>query len=235
MKKLIILSLSIFSIGIFAQQKTQFNGSEYLLKSVVMNEDFNFYRLIYNRDGIDYPIKTIGDDHEYNPQTSGFKLDDYDDGYYYIVLGKDGKITYVTELSDLKTFIGTIDNGEEAAIEGIINGYVIDEEFENLAANFHESGENFIVELGKVTSEVCPYQKKFYQLTVNKTTGKIIDEKEKGVYHEIYDKTCENNPHYEALNEQMDEAAAEAEKKRLENKEQVKKNKRALLRRMRRN
>lgn len=236
MNKLFIATLSLVFTSVFSQQKQQFNGAEYLLKSIVTNDNnIGSWKLIYHRDGVDHSIKTVGIDIGYLPQNDGFKLDDYDNGFYYIVYGNAENPLYIKTLPDLKRFLGTMDNGEEAAIQGVIKGYVIDEEFENLAANFHPVGNYYMVELGKVTSEKCPYQKKFYQLSVDKNTGEIVSEKEKGVYFEVFDKTCENNPHYDALKEQVNEAAAAAEKKRLENKEIVKKQKQMMLRRMRRN
>lgn len=191
------LSLLIFFLlGAFtnAQEKEKFSSISNVLKGIVPNDKVDFWVLVYNTYGKDQEIKISGNKKDYSSQTSGFDLFPDEDSFYYIVYSKGGQAHYITDLNKLKTFIGKIDNVEEAAIDATIEGYFIDEEFKDLAGNYHEDRSYYYLELGKLTSKECPYQKKHYILTIDKTTGEIVNVKDNGTYIELYNKKCTNNP-----------------------------------------
>jgi hypothetical protein len=73
-------------------------------------------------------------------------------------------------------------------------GYFVDEEFNDLAGNYAEDNKNYYLEIGKLTSKECPYQKKHFNITVNKATGEVSNIKDDGTYIELYNKKCTNNP-----------------------------------------
>lgn len=103
-------------------------------------------------------------------------------------------MNYITDLEGLKKFVGKIDNAEEAAIVLTTEGYMVDEEFKDVAGNYYEDPANYYLDLGKLTSKECPYQKTHFTLTVNKSSGAVSKIKDNGTYIELYNKKCANNP-----------------------------------------
>ncbi|WP_312076886.1 hypothetical protein [Chryseobacterium sp.] len=194
LKNIGFLALMLFSGLIFAQEKKKFPSVENVLAKIIPNDKYDFWVLVHNSYGKDKEVKVSGNKKDYLPQFSGFDLTPSEDTFFYIVYSKGGKIDYITELSALKPFIGSIDNGEEAALTAVLEGYIIDEEFVDIAANYYQDSKNYYLDLGKVTSQECPYQKKHFTLTLSKSTGKIENTKEHGSYIELYKKQCKNNP-----------------------------------------
>lgn len=184
----------LFSTLVFSQEKKKFASLQNVLAKIIPNDRYDFWVLVYNEYGKNKEIKISGTKKDYVPQFSGFDLMPSEDSFFYIVNSKGGKISYITDLKDLKPFIGSIDNAEEAALSAVLEGYIIDEEFVDLAANYYEDAKNYYLDLGKVTSVECPYQKKHFTLTMSKASGVIEKAEENGSYIELYNKKCKNNP-----------------------------------------
>ncbi|KQS90240.1 hypothetical protein [Chryseobacterium sp. Leaf394] len=189
-----ILVLMLISTLVFSQEKKKFASLQNVLAQIIPNDKYDFWVLVYNEYGKNKEVKISGSKKDYLPQFSGFDLTPSEDTFFYIVNSKGGKISYITDLKDLKPFIGKIDNAEEAALSAVLEGYIIDDEFVDLAANYHQDAKNYYLDLGKVTSQECPYQKKHFTLTVSKTSGMIEKAEENGSYIELYNKKCKNNP-----------------------------------------
>ena len=194
LKNISVLILLLGSTLVFAQEKKKFSSVQTVLSRIIPNDRLDFWVLVYNSYGKDKEVKVSGSKKDYLPQFSGFDVTPSEETYFYIAYSKGGKIDYITDLAGLKPFIGKIDNVEEAALSAVLDGYIIDEEFVDLAANYYEDAKNYYLDLGKVTSQECPYQKKYFTLTVPKSTGKIENVKENGSYIELYTKKCTNNP-----------------------------------------
>ncbi|WP_419869290.1 hypothetical protein [Chryseobacterium sp. CT-SW4] len=191
----VLISFLLSGIVGYAQDKTKFSNTHNVLAKIVPNIRTDFWVLVYNEYAKDHELKTYGTKKDYTPQFSGFDLFPNEDTFYYIVYSSGGKINYVTDLEALKTFVGNVDNAEEAAILATVkDGYVIDDQFKDVAGNYYEDKTNYYLDLGKLTSKECPYQKKHYTLTVNKSTGDITNIKDNGTYIELYNKKCKNNP-----------------------------------------
>lgn len=184
----------LFSTLVFSQEKKKFASLQNVLAKIIPNDRYDFWVLVYNEYGKNKEIKISGTKKDYVPQFSGFDLMPSEDSFFYIVNSKGGKISYITDLKDLKPFIGSIDIAEEAALSAVLEGYIIDEEFVDLAANYYEDAKNYYLDLGKVTSVECPYQKKHFTLTMSKASGMIEKAEENGSYIELYNKKCKNNP-----------------------------------------
>lgn len=201
------ISLFIFLLsGIFSfsQEKKKFASIPVILQRIIPNDRIDFWVLVYNTYGKDRELKISGTKKDYTPQFSGFDLFPDEDSFYYIAYSKAGQINYVTDLSSLKKFIGKIDNVEEAAIAATIEGYMVDEEFKDIAGNYYEDQSNYYLDLGKLTSKECPYQKTHYTLMVSKSTGAISNVKDNGTYIELYNKKCTNNPRLLKLEKKED-------------------------------
>lgn len=201
----------------FAQEKKKFVNVEGVLSRIIPNDKVDFWSLVYSEYGKNREVKISGNKKDYTPQFSGFNLRPGEESFYYIVYSSAGNINYITEIKDLKSFIGNIDNVEEAALSAVLEGYMIDEQFVDVAANYYEDKSNYYLDLGKVTSKECPYEKKHFTLTVNKSTGVISNVKENGTYIEIYTKKCANNPRLlkiEKKEEPKDEPKKQPAKKR---------------------
>ena len=194
LKNIGVLFLVLTSTFSFAQEKKKFSSVQTVLSRIIPNDRLDFWVLVYNDYGKNNEVKISGSKKDYLPQFSGFDVTPSEDSFYYIAYSKGGKIDYITDLSALKPFIGKIDNVEEAALSAVLEGYIIDEEFVDYAANYYEDSKNYYLDLGKLTSQECPYQKKHFTLTVSKATGKIENVKENGSYIELYKKNCTNNP-----------------------------------------
>ncbi|WES96412.1 hypothetical protein P2W68_16385 [Chryseobacterium arthrosphaerae] len=177
----------------YSQNKKKFSSIPNMLQQIDPDNKEGSWVLVYSNYGKGEEIKTSGK-LDYVPQFSGFNLFPSEDSFYYIAYSEGGKIGYVLDTEGLKKFVGRIDNAQEAAIVLASEGYVVDEEFKDLAGNYHEDASNYYLDLGKVTSRECPYQKTHYTLTVNKATGAIIQTKDNGTYIELYNKKCANNP-----------------------------------------
>lgn len=215
MKKTAIFTFLIFSGLAFSQQKEKvlLYNFENLLKKIVPNDRTDSWTLVYNEYARDKVLKA-GSNTGYLPQFSGFRMNPHDEGYYYIAASKGGNHTYIKDLDALRSFIGNIDNGEEAALAAITKGYLVDFEFKEYAANYRDAGNSYEVEVGRITSTECPLAKSHFILTVNKQTGEISEGNDLGRYSELYGKNCENNPHYAALEKQMAEAKAKQEEQK---------------------
>lgn len=191
-----IFLLVFLSLGITAssQTKKKFSSVEGVLARIIPNDKVDFWALVHNSYGKNTEIRTSGTKKDYAPQFSGFNLSPAEDSFYYIVYSSGGKLNYITETKDLKEFLGKINNPEEAALSAVLDGYMIDEQFVDVAANYYEDKTNYYLDLGKVTSQECPYQKNHFTLTVNKSTGVVSNVKDNGTYIELYNKKCANNP-----------------------------------------
>jgi len=187
----IFLLLGFFG---YSQNKKNFSNIPNILQQIIPNERIDSWVLVYNSYGKNQDIKTSGGKIEYTPQFSGFNLFPEEDSFYYIAYSAGGKINYITDLEALKKFTGKIDNAEEAAIILTTDGYMVDEEFKDVAGNYYEDSTNYYLDIGKLTSKECPYQKTHYTLTVNKSSGVVSNVKDNGTYIELYNKKCANNP-----------------------------------------
>lgn len=181
-------------LGSAQEKKTKFPGISGILQYISPNSKVDSWVLVYNSYGKNQEIKKSGGKIEYTPQFSGFNLVPSEDSFYYIAYSSGGKINYIADLEALKSFVGKIDNAEEAAIVLATDGYIVDEEFADLAGNYYQDSSNYYLELGKLTSKECPYRKTHYALTVNKSTGAVSNIKDNGNYIELYNKKCPNNP-----------------------------------------
>jgi len=191
--RLIILTFLLLGILGYSQEKKKFSGIPNILQQISPNNRVDSWVLVYNNYGKGEEIKTSGKVN-YTPQFSGFNLFPNEDSFYYIAYSEGGKVNYVTDVEGLKKFVDHIDNAQEAAVMLAADGYMVDEEFKDLAGNYHEDKTNYYLDLGKLTSRECPYQKKHYTVTVNKSTGAISNVKDNGTYIELYNKKCPNNP-----------------------------------------
>ncbi|WP_313092787.1 hypothetical protein [Chryseobacterium flavum] len=187
----LVLILSSF-LG-YTQEKKKFSSIPNILQQIDPDHKIDSWVLVYNSYGKEEEIKTSGKVN-YTPQFSGFNLFPTEDSFYYIAYSSGGNVGYVTNTEDLKKFVGKINNAQEAAVILAAEGYMVDEEFKDLAGNYHEDQSNYYLDLGKLTSRECPYQKTHYTITVNKSTGEIAHVKDNGTYIELYNKKCANNP-----------------------------------------
>ncbi|KQT24416.1 hypothetical protein ASG22_10425 [Chryseobacterium sp. Leaf405] len=188
----VFLFLGVLS---YAQEKKQFSNVSSILQYITPNIKTDSWILVHQSYGKDNVIKKSGTLKDYIPQSSGFNIGiAQEDEFYYIVYSSGGKTENITNLDGLRNFIGKIDNINEAAILASTDGYIVDEEFRDLAGNYYDDKSNYYLELGKLTSKECPYQKKHFTLTINKSMGTITDVKDNGAYIELYNKKCTNNP-----------------------------------------
>ncbi|REC80506.1 hypothetical protein DRF60_02010 [Chryseobacterium elymi] len=178
----------------YSQNKKNFSGIPNILQQIIPNDRIDSWVLVYNSYGKNQEIRTSGGKTDYTPQFSGFNLFPEEDSFYYIAYSAGGKMNYIADLEGLKKFAGKIDNAEEAAIVLTADGYMVDEEFKDVAGNYYEDAAHYYLDLGKLTSKECPYQKTHYTVTVNKSTGAVSNVKDNGTYIELYNKKCANNP-----------------------------------------
>lgn len=188
-----IFSFLLLGILGYSQEKKKFASISGILQQINPDNKVDSWVLVYNSYGKGEEIKTASK-LSYTPQFSGFNLFPSEDSFYYIAYSEGGKINYVLDVEGLKRFVGKVDNAQEAAIVLSADGYIVDEEFKDLAGNYHEDKSNYYLDLGKLTSKECPYQKTHYTLTVNKATGAVTQVKDNGTYIELYNKKCANNP-----------------------------------------
>lgn len=186
------LFLGIFS---YAQEKKHFSNVSSILQNIIPNVKATSWLLIHKSYGKDQILKQSGVPIDYVSPASGFNIGiAEEDEFYYIVYASGGKTEYVTTLEGLKNFVGKPDDIQDAAISAATDGYIIDEEFRDIAANYYEDKSNYYLNLGKLTSTECPYQKKHFTLTISKSTGAVTEAKDNGSYIELYNKKCTNNP-----------------------------------------
>ncbi|NPA09520.1 MAG: hypothetical protein GXO46_11085 [Chlorobi bacterium] len=186
------LFLGTFS---YAQEKKHFSNVSSILQNIIPNVKATSWLLIHKSYGKDQILKQSGAPIDYVSPASGFNIGiAEEDEFYYIVYASGGKTEYVTTLEGLKNFVGKPDDIQDAAISAATDGYIIDEEFRDIAANYYEDKSNYYLNLGKLTSTECPYQKKHFTLTISKSTGAITEAKDNGSYIELYNKKCTNNP-----------------------------------------
>lgn len=215
--KLNILTFLFLGSIFYSQEKKKFVNTQSVLAKIIPNNKVDFWTLVHSDYGRDKEIVISGNKKQYLSQSSGFNIAPADDSFYYIVYAKGGSVEYLTELSSLKDFIGKIDNAEEAALSAVLEGYIIDEQFVDVAANYYEDKANYYLDLGKVTSRECPYQKTHYTLTISKTTGAISSVKDNGTYIEVYTKKCPNNPRLQKI-EKIEEPVIDPKKKPIKRK-----------------
>ena len=208
MKSLFLLLTFFLFAAVSGQEKKNFGNSESLLMSINPPPNISSWMLISNVDGIQNSIYSTKKMENYQAQESGFQLNTSGNQFYYIVYIESGNVKYIKDLTALRSFVGTIDNAEEAAIIAITEGYFLDAEFHHLAGNYINQKDKYIVELAKVTSTSCPLSKSHYELTIDKKSGKITSTIDNGVYNEIFDKTCENNPRNAEILQQIEDAKA---------------------------
>ncbi|WP_213277575.1 hypothetical protein [Chryseobacterium indologenes] len=188
-----ILTFLLLGVLVFSQEKKKFSSIPNILQQINPGNRVDSWILVYNSYGKGEEIKISGKV-DYTPQFSGFNLFPSEDSFYYIAYSEGGKVNYITDIEGLKKFIDRIDNAQEAAVMLAAEGYMVDEEFKDLAGNYHEDKSNYYLDLGKLTSKECPYQKTHYTVTVNKSTGAVSNVKDNGTYIELYNKKCANNP-----------------------------------------
>ena len=206
MKRCSIFLLLLLFANVFGQKKVLYSSEGSLLNEMQPAKNITSWMLISCEYGKNTVVRSSGNQLNYDSQDSGFQFSKNENQYYFIVYDEGGKTMYVRDLASLKFLLGTIDNPAEAALLGISEGYFFDSEFKELAGNYINDKNNYIVELAKVTSTSCPLSKNHYELTIDKKTGKIISAIDNGVYNEIYDKTCKNNPHHAEIQVQIEEA-----------------------------
>ena len=235
MKKIFVLT-SLFAALSFQSQekKVHFTNAENLLRDISPDRNIISWTVIHHLEGKDRVLTTERKS-PFESQGKGFKLNPQEPGYYYIAFTQAGSTQYITDPNSLKSFIGRIDNGEEAALAALAHGYQIDFEFKDYAANYVDHGSYYIVDAGKVTSLECPLSRVHYTMRVDKATGAVSEEKDLGPYFELYGKECTNNPHYSALDKQMEEARLRAEEQKRIQKEMIKKMEKKVRKQQRRN
>lgn len=113
--------------------------------------------------------------------------------YFYITREKN-KDTRIETLSELKKFLGEIDTPGEAFLVAAARDFYFDAEVAHFGGRWEETPEYYILSVGKIISLKCPLAKAWYQVTVQKGTGKVLSVKDRGVYHRIFDKSCTNDP-----------------------------------------
>lgn len=190
-----LIVFTLLGIFTYSQEKKQFPNVSSILQNIIPNIKTNSWLLVHKSYGKDQILKQSGAAVDYVSQTSGFNIGiAEEDEFYYIVYVSEGKTEYITDLEGLKKFVGKVDNIQDAAVFAATEGYIVDEEFRDMAGNYYEDRGNYYLDLGKLTSKECPYQKKHFTLTINKSTGNITDVKDNGAYIELYNKKCTNNP-----------------------------------------
>lgn len=214
MKKYILVIFLCAGHMVLAQgSKKLFSNTENLLKAIIPNSNPDSWTVIRNIDGKNTVIRPENPP-AYENSATGFVIDQREHGYYYIAYTKGGQTRYITDAEGLRKFIGDIDNPQEAALAAVAKGYVIDFEYQDVAANYTDNGASYTVHAGKVMSLDCPFEINHYALNVDKKTGAVTGETDMGKYFELYGKECENNPHYSALQKQMEEARLKAEEQK---------------------
>ncbi|MEC3876507.1 hypothetical protein [Chryseobacterium salviniae] len=190
-----VLICFLSGIAISAQEKKQLPGISSILQNIIPGTKNDSWILVHKSYGKDNIIKLSGAKKDYESQSSGFNIGIADeDAFYYIVDFSKANPEYITDLTALRKFVGKVDNIYDAAVFATTEGYIIDEEFRDLAANYHQDTANYYLDLGKLTSTECPYQKKHFTLTIPKSGETIINVKENGSYIDLYNKKCTNNP-----------------------------------------
>lgn len=190
MKKIIALFLGLTSILSFSQEKKTIKNLNHVLMNIVPHTASSWV-LLKNKE----EIKNVGSFKNIDFETKGFQLDPTGETFYQIAYRKNGKVLKVENLNALMTFVGKIDNADEAIIKAIVEGYFVDLEYKDLAASYTENSESYVLEIGKITSEKCPFEKRSFSLIMDKKTGDIMTVKENEKYTEVYLKDCKNNPH----------------------------------------
>lgn len=193
--KVHLLIFMVLGILLYAQEKKQFPNVPAILQKINPNTKVDSWILVHKSYGKDNILRQSGAKQEYESQSSGFNIGiAEEDEFYYIVDFSSGKPEYITDLNALRKFVGKVDNIQDAAVFAATEGYIIDEEFRDLAANYYEYKSNYYLDLGKLTSKECPYQKKHFTLTIGKSAETISNVKDNGPYIELYNKKCTNNP-----------------------------------------
>ncbi len=202
-KFLLIASLFISVLGISQEKKSFYSNETYLLKNMIPNDKVDFWCLIENKDGKTTELKIVGKKKDFEPQSSGFTFE-HGDSFLYIIYGKNGTLNYITKKEDLKSFIGKIDNLEEATLLQLLDGYQIDYEYKNIAGNYHEDANSYFFFFFLITSKECHFQKKHFTITIDKKMGTVSSIEDNGSYYEIYQKNCKNNPRLLKLKEKYE-------------------------------
>ncbi len=193
--KFSVCTLSLLSVFFYSQEKKQFYDVASVLQNIIPDGKPGSWSLMHQSSGKDTVLKSSPADKNYASQSSGFNIGIAEEGeFYYIVYSAGGKTEYITDLAGLKKFAGKVDNIQDAAVFAASEGYIIDENFRDVAGNYYEDPSDYYLDLGKLTSTECPYQKKYFTLTVSKSSGNVTVVKDNGPYIELYNKKCTNNP-----------------------------------------
>ncbi|WP_027386813.1 hypothetical protein [Chryseobacterium gregarium] len=193
--KVRVLSFIFLGVFLYSQEKKPFYDVASVLQNIIPEIKTDSWSLIHQNSGKDTVIKSSSADKNYTSQSSGFNVGIVEENeFYYIVYFLGGKTEYINDLEGLKKFVGKVNNIHDAAVFAATQGYIIDENFRDVAGNYYEDPSNYYLDLGKLTSKECPYQKKYFTLTVSKSTGNISGVKDNGPYIELYNKKCTNNP-----------------------------------------
>ena len=192
--KFVLLAFGTSFLLSYSQQKKTFQNVNEVLSGINPQNNISFWAVGLIDEGKNSEIFSSGKKTDYEIQTQGFHLDGSETAKYYFVYVQNGKLNYITEPYELKNFIGHIDNVQEAALFAASEGYFIDTNYKIFAANYSQDANNYYLDLGKLTSAECPYQKKYFSLTIDKKTEIITQSKEHFKYVEVYNKNCENHP-----------------------------------------
>jgi hypothetical protein len=195
-KRRLLISIFILCFGyFFSQGKKSLEHTYSVIKNLKPNEKFDYWA-IYFFDGDQLNLlKQQGEKKPNEMHDTGFLKSPIDHSYYYIITEKGGKKNIIDNDEGVKKFIGKIDNVYEATTLMLLKGYFIDEEYQSIAGNYSEDAHHYSIDLALVSSENCPYAKTNYQLTVDKSSGLLLDVKAGSAYFEKYRKECKNNPH----------------------------------------
>ena len=195
-KKMLLVALSMMCFGLFfSQEKKSLEHTYSVIKNLKPNDKFDYWAIYYYDGEQLHQLKQQGEKKPNEMYETGFLKSSIDHSYYYIITEKAGKKNIITDEQGLKKFIGKIDNVYEATTLMLLKGYFIDEEYQSIAGNYSEDAQHYYIDLALVSSENCPYAKTNYQLTVDKSSGLLLDAKAGTVYFEKYRKECKNNPH----------------------------------------
>ncbi len=130
--------------------------------------------------------------------SSGFKRNANGDKYIirYQKNSNKGKSSFLKADNEnlMRDFLGKIDSPAEAFLILAAKGFYYDEEVAHFGGAWEEKGNVYHLSVSKIISEKCPLAKAYYNVEVEKFSGKILSIKDGGTYHRIFDKSCENDP-----------------------------------------
>ncbi|AWH85723.1 hypothetical protein HYN59_11660 [Flavobacterium album] len=168
-------------------QKIPYSTKDYykdsLAQKIVPYKQYDYWAYIGVRDGHSGYRHNIIYQHGDTllKKTHNIKLANDDKGFFpgchphwcvdYIAAIKDHKTIFITSEHDLKSFIGTINNLEEAMLIAKMNGYNID--YDTRGCSYKLTDKGFEVHLVKYTE--YPLQKEFFKVTINQKGTITVD------------------------------------------------------------